>query len=61
MPSRRKQLITLRRPIDAADEVTLEKALEETCRFLATATEGVYQIDGKGWFAATGELLLQEY
>ena len=56
-----RQLITLRKPIDAADEVTLERVLEEACRFLATATDGVYQIDGRGWFSATGELLLQEY
>jgi hypothetical protein len=56
-----KQLITLRRPIDAADEVTLEKLLEEACRWLAANTDGVYQIDGRGWFAASGELLLQEY
>jgi hypothetical protein len=56
-----KQLITLRRPIDAADEVALEKLLEETCRWLAANTDGVYQIDGRGWFAASGELLLQEY
>ncbi|MBA4190256.1 MAG: hypothetical protein C0467_19905 [Planctomycetaceae bacterium] len=56
-----KQLITLRKPIDAADEVTMENLLETTCRFLATATEGVYQIDGRGWFSAGGELLLQEY
>jgi hypothetical protein len=56
-----KQLITLRKPLDAADEVTVEKVLEAACRFLAAATDGVYQIDGRGWFAAGGELLLQEY
>ena len=56
-----KQLITLRKPVDAPDEIELEKVLEETCHFFASATEGVYQIDGRGWFAATGELLLQEY
>jgi hypothetical protein len=56
-----KQLITIRKPLDAADEVTLETVLEEACRFLAAATDGVYQIDGRGWFSATGELLLQEY
>ena len=56
-----KQLITLRKPIDVADEVMLEKVLEATCRHLASATDGVYQIDGRGWFSATGELLLQEY
>ena len=56
-----KQLLTLRKPIDAADEVAVERVLEEACRFLATATDGVYQIDARGWFAASGELLLQEY
>lgn len=56
-----RQLFVLRKPIDAADEVALEKLLEESCRFLAAHTDGVYQIDGRGWFAATGELLLQEY
>src|SRR5262245_58511919 len=33
-----KQLVTLRKPIDAADEVRLERVLEESCRFLASAT-----------------------
>jgi hypothetical protein len=56
-----KQLITLRMPIDASDEVMLEKVLEESCRFLAAATDGVYQVDGHGWFTAAGEQLLQEY
>ena len=56
-----KQLFTVRKPLDAADEVALEKVLEEAGRFLAAATDGVYQIDGRGWFSAAGELLLQEY
>ena len=56
-----KQLFVLRKPIDAVDEIAAERLLEEACRFLAGATDGVYQIDGKGWFAANGELLLQEY
>ena len=56
-----KQLIALRKPLDAADEVTLERLLEEACRLLAAQTDGVYQIDGRGWFSAAGELLLQEY
>ena len=56
-----KQLITLRKPVDVADEVLLERVLDEACRFLATATGGVYQVDGRGWFAADGELLVQEY
>ncbi len=56
-----KQLVTLRKPVDAADEVRLEKVLEAAARFLAAATDGVYQIDGRGWFAADGERLVQEY
>ena len=56
-----KQLITLRKPVDAADEVLLEKVLEAAAQFLAAATDGVYQVDGRGWFTAAGELLVQEY
>lgn len=56
-----KQLFVLRRPVDAADEVTAENVLEAACRWLADRTDGVYQIDGRGWFTANGELLLQEY
>jgi hypothetical protein len=56
-----RQLVTLRKPVDVSDEVLLEKVLEEACRFLATATDGIYQIDGRGWFSASGELLVQEY
>jgi hypothetical protein len=56
-----KQLITIRKPLDVTDEITLEKVLEESCRFLSHAADGVYQIDGRGWFSATGNLLLQEY
>ena len=56
-----KQLITLRKPVDVVDEVLLDKVLDAATRFLAGATEGVYQIDGRGWFAASGELLVQEY
>jgi len=56
-----KQLITLRKPVDAADEVLLEKVLEAATQFLAAQTDGVYQIDGHGWFARSGELLVQEY
>jgi hypothetical protein len=56
-----KQLITLRKPVDAADEVLLEKVLEAAAKFLANATDGVYQIDGHGWFSASGGLLVQEY
>ncbi len=56
-----KQLMTLRKPVDAADEVLLDKVLDAAMRFLASATDGVIQVDGRGWFAAGGELLVQEY
>lgn len=56
-----RQLVVLRQPVDAADEAALDQLLEDTCRWLAAATEGVYQIDGRGWFSAAGELLVPEY
>lgn len=56
-----KQLITLRRPVDSPDEVLLETLLDECCRFLAVESEGVYQIDGRGWFASDGERLIEEF
>lgn len=56
-----RQLIVLRSPLDAANEVLAEQVLLAACRFLAAQTDGVYQIDGRGWFSAGGELLLQEY
>src|SRR5262249_9909114 len=56
-----QQLVTIRKPIDVSDEVVLDRVLTEVCRFLASRTDGVYQIDGVGWFAANGTLLVQEY
>lgn len=56
-----KQLIAFRRPLDHADEATLERLCEEVARFLAARVDGVYQVDGRGWFAADGTLLIQEY
>jgi hypothetical protein len=55
------QLITLRKPIDHADDVSLDRLCLATCQFLAATTDGVYQIDDVGWFAADGTLLLAEY
>jgi hypothetical protein len=56
-----QQLIVIRKPLDAMNESALEDLLLACCRYLASQTDGVYQIDGQGWFSATGELLLQEY
>ncbi|MBY0461479.1 MAG: hypothetical protein K2V38_29530 [Gemmataceae bacterium] len=55
------QLFILRGPVGVSDELTLDAVLDESCRFLASATEGVFQIDGRGWFAADGALLVREY
>jgi hypothetical protein len=56
-----KQLFTLRRPVDHADEVLVEGLCVGLCCFLASATEGLWQSDDEGFFAADGTLLLKEY
>lgn len=56
-----RQLFTLRRPIDAADDLLVERLCVGLCRFLAGAADGVWQADDEGFFAADGTLLLQEY
>jgi hypothetical protein len=56
-----RQLVVIRKPVAASDEVLVDRVVLEACRFLAARTDGVYQIDGQGWFAADGELLVQEY
>ena len=56
-----QQMVTLRKPFDHGDEVKLDGACEYLMRALAAASDGVYQVDGKGWFTADGELLMQEY
>lgn len=56
-----KQLITLRKPIDHADDARLDATAKAVVRHLAAATAGLYQIDTQGWFTPAGELLLPEY
>jgi hypothetical protein len=56
-----RQLFTLRCPIDHADEVLVERLCVGVSRFLARTTDGVYQVDDEGFFAADGILLLKEY
>jgi hypothetical protein len=56
-----QQLVTLRRPLDHADEATLERVCVEAMRLFATHADGVYQIDTQGWFAADGTLLIEEF
>lgn len=56
-----RQMITIRKPIDHPNESLVETACLTTARYLAEQTDGVYQIDGRGWFAASGEQLVEEY
>ena len=56
-----KQLFTIRKPVDAADEIRLERTCEALAQFLATASNGFYQIDRKGWYSADGRLMVEEY
>lgn len=56
-----QQIYAMRKPIDHADEMLLEKLCLTLVRYLATETEGVYQIDNEGFFTPEGELLVQEY
>lgn len=56
-----QQLIVIRKPVDAVDEIVLEKLLFAVCRFLASHTDGVIQVDDQGWFTPEGTLLVQEY
>jgi hypothetical protein len=50
-----KQVFTLREEGEQAGE-----ACAEVCRFLARQSEGVYQVDGQGYFDAAGLLLVPE-
>jgi hypothetical protein len=56
-----KQLITIRKPLGHPDEVAVEKLCEALCRTLAAAGDGVYQVEGDGWYAADGTQLVKEY
>jgi|GEM_PF-480327 len=56
-----RQVLTLRRPIDHPDEAALDRLMEGLARHLAQATEGIYQVDGLGFFDASERLLVQEF
>jgi hypothetical protein len=55
-----RQLFTLCLPDDRGDEGLLIRACAALARHLAQATQGFYQIDGEGFFAADGTLLVSE-
>jgi hypothetical protein len=56
-----QQMMTVRKPVHQPNESTVEDGCEHLARFLAAATGGVYQIDGKGWFDSQGERLVEEF
>jgi hypothetical protein len=56
-----KQVVTVRKPLAHPDEVGVEKLCETLCRTLAAAGDGVYQIEGVGWYAGDGTELVKEY
>jgi hypothetical protein len=56
-----QQVFTVRKPIDCANEVLVDNVCVAICQFLAQAADGNYQIDGKGFFAPDGTMLLQEF
>ncbi|MGL6073933.1 MAG: hypothetical protein ACRC8S_07215 [Fimbriiglobus sp.] len=56
-----QQLFALRRPLDHSNEALLDRLLTTVAQYLAKATDGFYQMDGEGWFAADGQVLLPEY
>jgi hypothetical protein len=51
-----RQLFTLHRPVDDCGEPWCVAL----CQYLARATDGVFQVDGQGFFAADGTPLLRE-
>jgi hypothetical protein len=59
-----KQLFTIHPVLDDEQEPDDDNHVQTLClnmsRFLAQCTEGVYQVDGQGFFAADGRLLVAE-
>lgn len=58
---RTQQFFAFRKPLDHADEATLDTLCETLGYYLATQTEGLLQMDGLGWFAADGTRLIEEH
>ena len=58
------QLFTVRQPIEEEDDYAVDPSVEAACvglcQFLASQTDGIYQVDHHGFFAADGSLLVAE-
>jgi hypothetical protein len=55
-----QQLFTLECPRDRFEEELVRKLCLTVCQYLARETEGVYQVDRQGFFAANGKQLVSE-
>jgi hypothetical protein len=55
-----RQLFTLRQPSEHAEAEEVDRLCVELSRFLAQATDGFYQVDEAGFFAADGAQLATE-
>ncbi len=55
-----QQVFTLKQRETRVEDASIEPVCLAVCRFLARATEGVYQIDEEGFFNADGLLLVKE-
>ncbi len=55
-----QQVFALRPQEEVPDQAMLDRVCIALCEFLAGTTEGVYQIDGRGFFSAGGRLMLDE-
>jgi hypothetical protein len=54
-----QQVFTVR-PSDEVGGAMIESLCVPLCQFVAGATKGVYEVDGRGFFDAEGSLLVQE-
>ena len=55
-----QQLFTLDCPRDRIEEPPVQEFCQTLCRHLAKETQGVYQIDGRGFFSPDGKMLVLE-
>jgi hypothetical protein len=56
-----KQLITIRKPLDHSNEVEMEANCIRIAEYFCGIVDGIYQIDGHGWFDLDGKILIREY
>ena len=56
-----QQLFTIRKPLDHPTESAVDDLCRGLCGELATAGDGIFQIEDEAWYSADGTLLLQEY